>query len=96
MDLPAINQIVITFRTAFEEKPIIAAGDECLDAKFMSEREISGLRVAWGSVIGNSPQRFFDQLQSGMYSIELHTVEADSRACDEGASTIQPFETLVY
>jgi hypothetical protein len=95
-DLPAIDQIVITFRTAFEEKPIVAVGDECLDAKFMTEREIVGLPVAWASVIGNSPQRFFDQLRSGMYSIELHTVEVDTSACEESASSVPPFETLVY
>jgi ADP-ribose pyrophosphatase YjhB (NUDIX family) len=74
MNLTEINQIVISFRTAFSKKPVVTAGEECLDAAFMSEREIPFIQMAWASGIENSAYRFFEELRTGRYAIQLLTV----------------------
>ena len=73
MNLTAIDQIVISFRTTFTKKPVVTAGEECLDAAFMSEREIRLAEMAWADAVGNSPHRLFEELRSGQYSIQLFT-----------------------
>jgi ADP-ribose pyrophosphatase YjhB (NUDIX family) len=74
INMTAINQVAISFRTAFVDKPAIQARQECSEVAFMSEDEIVGDELAWASSMGNGPRKFYEELRSGNYSIQLITL----------------------
>jgi hypothetical protein len=49
---------------------------ECLNAEFLGKREIPKDQIAWHPSFGDGPGRFFEELRSGHFSIQLTTLGA--------------------
>jgi hypothetical protein len=71
------DQVAIAFRVHLAEKPVIRAGPECLDAQFLGKRDIPAEEIAWRQSFGDGPVRFFEELRSGQFSIQLMTLASD-------------------
>jgi len=76
VNMTAINQVAVVFRTQLADRPQIRLGSECLNAEFLGKREIPRDQIAWHPSFGDSPGRFFDELRSGHFSIQLTTLGA--------------------
>ena len=74
INMPAIDQILVTFRTALETLPVLRPGAECLEVAFLSEHEVPEEDFAWRGLLGPVPARFFNELRSREVSINLITV----------------------
>ena len=74
VNMTAINQIAVVFRTQLSEKPLIHPGPECLDAEFLGKRDIPPDQIAWHHSFGDGPLRFFEELRCGEFSIQLTTL----------------------
>ena len=74
INIPAIDQIVVTFRFDLEALPVLHAGEECLAVAFLSEHEVPAGDFAWRGLLGPVPARFFNELRSQDFSINLITV----------------------
>jgi ADP-ribose pyrophosphatase YjhB (NUDIX family) len=74
VNIPAIEQVVISFRVDCEVKPMIRFGSECLAAAFMRESDVPSELLAWRTVMGNRPRRFFDEIRSRNFTIQQVTV----------------------
>ena len=74
MNMTALEQVTIQFRVALTSKPEVRCGPECLDVAFMSQDEIPFDQVAWRASMGDRPQRFFDEMRSGRFSIQLISI----------------------
>jgi ADP-ribose pyrophosphatase YjhB (NUDIX family) len=71
MNLTAMHQVVMSFRVALNEKPSVTAGPECLEAGFMSERQIAQAQLAWACM---SAGDFFKLLRTQRQSIKILTL----------------------
>ena len=74
INIPAIDQIVVTFRVDLETLPVLRPGAECLEVAFLSEHEVPAGDLAWRGLLGPAPARFFNELRSREFSINLITV----------------------
>jgi ADP-ribose pyrophosphatase YjhB (NUDIX family) len=74
MNITAIEQVAVTFRTVLTRRPDVRPGPECLDVAFMSEDEIAVEQFAWHSGLADCRRRFFKELRSGDFSIKLISV----------------------
>jgi ADP-ribose pyrophosphatase YjhB (NUDIX family) len=74
INLPGIDQILVTFRIDLEALPVLRPGGECLEVSFLSEHEVPPGGLAWRRLMGPAPARFFDELRSHDFSINLITV----------------------
>ena len=74
MNMTAIEQVAVSFRTELMTKPIIRPGPECLEVAFMTEQEIAKEQIAWRRSMGGGPQRLFNELRSGQFTIQLATI----------------------
>jgi hypothetical protein len=54
--------------------PEVHPGPECLEAAFVSADELSDKALAWRASLGDGPQRFYQELQSGNFTIQLQTL----------------------
>jgi ADP-ribose pyrophosphatase YjhB (NUDIX family) len=76
VNLPAIDQVLISFRLALATKPAVRPGPECLEAAFLCESEIPPELFAWRTMMGNRPQRVFEEVRSGQFTIQQITIGA--------------------
>jgi ADP-ribose pyrophosphatase YjhB (NUDIX family) len=76
VNLPAIQQVLISFRLVCATKPSVRPGPECLEAAFLCEAEIPLELFAWRTVMGNRPKRFFEEVRSGQFTIQQITIGA--------------------
>jgi hypothetical protein len=74
--MTSLQQIAVTFRAQVAQKPPIRAGRECLEVAFKPEHE---LELAWRNAMGDRPARFFNELRSGRFTIQLITIASDER-----------------
>jgi len=74
INLPGIDQILVTFRIDLETLPVLRPGGECLEVTFLSEHEVPERDFAWRRLLGPVPARFFNELRSRDFSINLITV----------------------
>jgi len=74
INIPAIDQIVVTFRIDLETVPVLRPGGECLEVAFLSEHDAPTEDFAWRGLLGPAPARYFNELRSGDFSINLITV----------------------
>lgn len=81
-NMTAIDQISVSFRTQLDGKPVVRPGPECLQAAFMSEEEIAWDQFAWLSSMGDRPRRFFQELRSGRFTIQMMTIGSAAAAFD--------------
>jgi ADP-ribose pyrophosphatase YjhB (NUDIX family) len=76
VNLTAIEQVVVSFRTECATKPLVRVGAECLEAAFVSELQIPADLFAWSTVMGNPPQKFFEEMRSRNFTIQQITMDA--------------------
>jgi ADP-ribose pyrophosphatase YjhB (NUDIX family) len=74
INITAIDQIVVAFRADLLTMPVLRPGAECLAAAFLSEHEVPEGDFAWRRLLGSVPEKFFDELRSRDFSINLITV----------------------
>ena len=77
MNMTAIEQVGIAFRTTVSADPHPRAGPECLDVAFMSEAELAATGFAWRRSMGDSLERLFREMRSQDFSIRLATLGSD-------------------
>jgi ADP-ribose pyrophosphatase len=77
VNMSSISQIMISFRIQLEELPQLRPGPECLEVAFMSESEICEADFAWRASMGDGLARFFAELRTGQFSIQLITLASD-------------------
>jgi ADP-ribose pyrophosphatase YjhB (NUDIX family) len=75
VNLTAIEQVVVSFRAECPIKPLVRVGAECLEAAFVSESQIPAELFAWSTVMGNHPQKFFEEVRSRNFSIQQITID---------------------
>jgi ADP-ribose pyrophosphatase YjhB (NUDIX family) len=73
VNMPAIHQIIVAFRTELASEPQPCAGPECLEVAFKAESDVIGLDLAWSKSMGNSAQRLFDEVRTGRFGIHVIT-----------------------
>jgi hypothetical protein len=74
MSLTAMDQIIVCLRVKLSERPVTTPGVECLEAAFLSKEEANGIQMAWSSIMGHDPQRLFEEVSRGRYSVQLLTL----------------------
>jgi len=77
INMTAMQQVTVAFRVELSDKPAVSAGAECLEAAFVSEHEIPPGRIAWHQSWGEGLRRFFRELRSRRYTIQLITLGSD-------------------
>jgi ADP-ribose pyrophosphatase YjhB (NUDIX family) len=77
VNVTATNQVLISFRVILSSLPELSPGPECLEATFMSESEVREADFAWRVSMGDGLARFFNELRSGNFSIQLITLASD-------------------
>jgi ADP-ribose pyrophosphatase YjhB (NUDIX family) len=71
VNMTAIEQVAIMFRVMLETMPELSPGPECLELAFMSAHEVPEDQFAWRSTMGDGPERFYRELRSGAFTIQL-------------------------
>ena len=74
INVPTIDQVVVTFRIELETVPVLRAGGECLEVGFLAEHEVPAADLAWRGLLGPVAARFFNELRSRDFSINLITI----------------------
>jgi ADP-ribose pyrophosphatase YjhB (NUDIX family) len=80
INMTAVQQVTVAFRVELADKPVLCAGAECLEAAFVSEHEIPSAQIAWHRFWGEGLKRFFRELRSRHYTIQLTTLGPDHGA----------------
>jgi ADP-ribose pyrophosphatase YjhB (NUDIX family) len=80
VNMTAVKQILISFRVTLQSLPKLTAGPECLEATFMSESEVTKADFAWRVTMGDGFARFFKELRSGNFTIQLITLASEKGA----------------
>jgi ADP-ribose pyrophosphatase YjhB (NUDIX family) len=76
VNMTTIDQVAIMFRVELEAEPVLVPGPECLEVAFLAEEEIPIELFAWRGTMGDGPQRFFKEIASGQFTIQLITLGA--------------------
>ena len=76
VNMTSIEQVAIMFRVHLDAMPILTPGLECLDVAFLAANEIPADQFAWRSTMGDGPERFYRELQSGNFTIQLISLGA--------------------
>jgi len=74
INMVEIHQVAVGFRVELAAEPVLRPGPECLEVAFFAEEDMPGDELAWRMYMGNSPQRWFNEIRSGDYSIRLGTL----------------------
>jgi ADP-ribose pyrophosphatase YjhB (NUDIX family) len=77
VNLPAIAQVFVCFRTELQARPDLAPGPESLAASFMVESEFQAAEVAWRDTMGDAPTRILKEIRDGHFSIRLVDMASD-------------------
>lgn len=80
INMTAIDQIAISFRTEVSTMPPVKPGPECLAVEFLSEEDVYRKELAWRDSIGNMPRQIFEEIRAGKFSIQLTSLGSD-RGC---------------
>jgi ADP-ribose pyrophosphatase YjhB (NUDIX family) len=71
VNMTSIEQVAIMFRVELDATPTLTPGPECLELAFMSAPEIPEEDFAWRSLMGDGPERFYRELRSREFTIQL-------------------------
>lgn len=74
INMVEIHQVAIGFRVQLPTEPSVRPGPECLDAAFLAEEDVPADQIAWRMYMGDSPQRYFNEIRSGDFAIRLATL----------------------
>jgi ADP-ribose pyrophosphatase YjhB (NUDIX family) len=77
INMTGIHQVAIAFRVNVVDLPDLRPGPECLEAAFVSADELPNKVLAWRASLGDGPQIFFQELQSGDFTIQLQTLGSE-------------------
>lgn len=77
INMTAMQQVAVAFRVELTDKPSLCAGAECLEVAFISEHEIAPGQIAWHQSWGEGLERFFRELRSHHYTIQLITLGSE-------------------
>jgi ADP-ribose pyrophosphatase YjhB (NUDIX family) len=77
INMTAIHQVAIAFRVSVTDLPEVHPGPECLEVAFVSADELADKALAWRASLGDGPQRFYQELQSGDFTIQLQTLGSE-------------------
>jgi ADP-ribose pyrophosphatase YjhB (NUDIX family) len=80
VNMTAIEQVAIIFRVMLETMPVLNPGPECLELAFLSPNEVPEGQFAWRSTMGDGPERFYREMRSGDFTIQLITLGASDGA----------------
>jgi ADP-ribose pyrophosphatase YjhB (NUDIX family) len=74
INMASIRQVAIIFRIVLEFLPAIKPGPECLDVAFLAAHEVPQGEFAWRHTMGDGPERFYRELLSKQFTIQLITL----------------------
>lgn len=77
INMTAIQQVTIAFRVALADKPNVRLGAESLEVAFASEDWMSSNEIAWHGTWAGGLKRFFQEIRSCEYTIQLMTLGAN-------------------
>jgi len=77
MNMPDIDQIVVSFRIEVPTRPALVPGPECLEAAFLSQQDTLTRPIAWRDSMGDSGNAFFHELRTRKFSILLATIRSE-------------------
>lgn len=77
-NMTAIEQIAVTFRLEVGAEPVVHAGAECCEVAFLTEEQTHQNEIAWRESFGDGPRRFFQELRSRHFTIQLSTLGSKS------------------
>ena len=80
VNMTSIEQVAVMFRVMLDVMPILTPGPECLELAFMAAHEIPADQFAWRSTMGDGPERFYRELQTGTFTIQLISLGANDGA----------------
>jgi ADP-ribose pyrophosphatase YjhB (NUDIX family) len=80
ISMPALQQVVISFRARLRKKQTPHPGPESLEASFLSEDEMKSVDIAWRESLPDQPTRFWRELRSGHFTIKLASTLRESQA----------------
>jgi len=73
-NMTAIEQIAVTFRLQIDAEPNLRAGAECREVAFLTEEQTHQNEIAWRESFGDGPRKFFQELRSRNFTIQLSTL----------------------
>jgi ADP-ribose pyrophosphatase YjhB (NUDIX family) len=74
VNMTEIQQVGIVFRVELATKPALRPGPECLEARFVGAGGIPEEQIAWRPSLGDGLPRFFEELRSRAFTIQLATL----------------------
>jgi ADP-ribose pyrophosphatase YjhB (NUDIX family) len=80
VNMTSIEQVAIMFRVILDAMPILTPGPECVEVAFMAAHEIPPDQFAWRSTMGDGPERFYRELRTGAFTIQLISLGAKDGA----------------
>jgi 8-oxo-dGTP pyrophosphatase MutT (NUDIX family) len=80
ISMPALEQVVVSFRARLTKRQTPRPGPESAEAVFLSEDEMNSIDIAWREALPDQPRRFWRELRSGHFTIKLASVLRGSRS----------------
>jgi ADP-ribose pyrophosphatase YjhB (NUDIX family) len=74
INMTSIRQVAIIFRIVLNELPATQPGPECLEVAFLAAHEVPHGQFAWRNTMGSGPERFYKELLSKQFTIQLITL----------------------
>ena len=76
VNMTSIEQVAVMFRLHLDAMPMLTPGPESLDVAFLAAHEIPASLFAWRETMGDGPERFYQELQTGNFTIQLISLGA--------------------
>jgi 8-oxo-dGTP diphosphatase len=76
INMTAIKQVAIIFRVEVDTLPRLIPGPECLEVAFLAVHEVPAGQFAWRKTMGDGPERFYRELLTQDFTIQLITLGA--------------------
>ncbi len=74
INMTSISQVAILFRIVVDELPTLCPGPECQEVAFLANHEVPEGTFAWRQTMGDGPERFYQELLSQQFTIQLITL----------------------
>jgi ADP-ribose pyrophosphatase YjhB (NUDIX family) len=76
INMTSIRQVAILFRIVLDSLPELHPGPECTEVAFLAHHEVPPSQFAWRQTMGDGPERFYRELVSQQFTIQLITLGA--------------------
>jgi ADP-ribose pyrophosphatase YjhB (NUDIX family) len=74
INMTSIRQVAIIFRIVLDSLPVLKPGSEYLEVAFLANHEVPHSQFAWRQTMGDGPERFYRELVSQQFTIQLITL----------------------